>query len=81
MIEIADMLSSTSGVLCWANQSFHGVSYFGRLDYEFNERRGFPIILESPWPPAVLRQPLGQIVLSDAIMPLANHAAQGGIGK
>jgi DNA-binding CsgD family transcriptional regulator len=70
LIEIADMLGSTSGVLCWTDQSFHSVSYFGRLDYEFNERHGFPIISESPWPPAVLRQPLGQIVMSDAIMPL-----------
>ena len=50
LIEIADMLSSTSGVLCWTDQSLHGVNYFGRLDSEFNERHGVPIISESPWP-------------------------------
>jgi DNA-binding NarL/FixJ family response regulator len=71
LIEIADMLSSTSGVLCWADQSLHGVNYFGRLDSEFNERHGVPIISESPWPPAVLRLPVGQIIMSDAILPLA----------
>ena len=71
LIDIADMLSSTSGVLCWTDQSLHGVSYFGRLDREFSERHGVPIISESPWPPAVLRQPLGQVVMSDEILPLA----------
>jgi DNA-binding CsgD family transcriptional regulator len=73
LIEIADMLSSASGVLCcYADQSLQsGFHYFGRLDYEFNERHGFPIMSENPWPPAVLRQPVGQIVASDAILPLA----------
>jgi DNA-binding CsgD family transcriptional regulator len=71
LIDIADMLSSTSGVLCWTDKSLHGVSYFGRLDYAFIECHGLPIISESPWPPAVLRLPVGQIVMSDEIMPLA----------
>jgi DNA-binding CsgD family transcriptional regulator len=71
LTDIADMLSSTSGILCSTDQSRHGVCYFGRLDAEFNARHGVPIISESPWPPAVLRQPLGQIVLSDEILPLA----------
>ena len=81
LIDIADLLSSTSGVLCWTDQGLHGVSYFGRLDREFSERHGVPIISESPWPPAVLRQPLGQIVMSDEILPTQKHAAHGGIGK
>ena len=71
LIEIADMLKSTSGVLCSTDQSVHGARYFGRLDYEFNARNGFPIMSESPWPPAVLRQRLGQIIFSDQILPLA----------
>jgi DNA-binding CsgD family transcriptional regulator len=71
LIEIADLLTSTSCVLCWTDQSQHGVSYWGRLDGEFCERHGVPIIAESPWPPAVLRLPVGQIIMSDAIMPLA----------
>jgi hypothetical protein len=32
---------------------------------------GFPIMSENPWPPVVLRQPVGHVVTSDAIMPLA----------
>jgi DNA-binding CsgD family transcriptional regulator len=34
LIEIADMLSSTSGVVCCTDKSLHGVHYFGLLDYE-----------------------------------------------
>ncbi len=62
LIEIADMLSSTTGILCRTDQSLHGASYFG-LDSEFCERHGVPTV--------VLRLPVGQMVMSDAIMPLA----------
>jgi hypothetical protein len=77
LIDIADMLSSTGGAPCgYADRNLQAaLHYFGRIDYEFAARHGFPIMSENPWPPVVLGQPVGHVVTSDAIMPLADHGA------
>jgi hypothetical protein len=75
LVGVADALNSLSGILTGMSEA-DGVAnfafaYFGRLDPEFNLRHASLGLNENPWMPTLSPQPIGRIVSSDEILPLA----------